>query len=260
MGRCLLLFYSHGGAFVGFRAELMRFPDQRFTVAIFTNRGDANPTRMARKIADIMLKDELVDEAKAEGANEEDSESAETNTSSAVTQIELDQLIGEYEIEPGVVFKITEGEELLHVVQGWNGSSYEIKRNSGNTFLIVGQDNISFTFSDLKENSTQTLIIDQDGRITTCKRKEKINLATLNLPQYIGEFKSDEMMVTYSLFMEKEELKLRIGNGESMNCIYIEENKFSTPFGMLQFKRNEAKISHFLLDSGRVKNLKFIKQ
>ena len=32
----------HGGAFVGFRAELLRFPEQRLSIAIFANRGDAS--------------------------------------------------------------------------------------------------------------------------------------------------------------------------------------------------------------------------
>ncbi len=43
---------SHGGAFVGFRAELMRFPDEKTSIAIFANRADANPSRKARQVAE----------------------------------------------------------------------------------------------------------------------------------------------------------------------------------------------------------------
>jgi len=48
---------SHGGAFVGFRAEFIRFPEQHISIAIFANRGDANPTAKAYQVADIVLKE-----------------------------------------------------------------------------------------------------------------------------------------------------------------------------------------------------------
>src|SRR5579859_820954 len=46
---------SHGGAWGGYRAELLRFPQQHFSVACLCNRGDANPSRRARQVADIYL-------------------------------------------------------------------------------------------------------------------------------------------------------------------------------------------------------------
>jgi CubicO group peptidase (beta-lactamase class C family) len=46
---------SHGGAWGGYRAELLRFPDQHFSVACLCNRSDANPTRRAHQVADIYL-------------------------------------------------------------------------------------------------------------------------------------------------------------------------------------------------------------
>ncbi len=50
---------SHGGSWVGYRAELLRFPEQRFSVACLCNRSDANPSRLARRVADIYLADQL---------------------------------------------------------------------------------------------------------------------------------------------------------------------------------------------------------
>ncbi len=51
----------HGGAFVGFRAELLRFPHERLSIAIFANSGYANPSKLADQVADILLIDELVE-------------------------------------------------------------------------------------------------------------------------------------------------------------------------------------------------------
>jgi CubicO group peptidase (beta-lactamase class C family) len=60
---------SHGGSWAGYRAELLRFPEQRFSVACLCNRSDANPSRLARRVADIYLADQLgqaVDESRPE--------------------------------------------------------------------------------------------------------------------------------------------------------------------------------------------------
>jgi hypothetical protein len=50
---------SHGGAFVGYRAEMLRFPSERFTVICLCNVSIANPTRLARRVADVLLEDRL---------------------------------------------------------------------------------------------------------------------------------------------------------------------------------------------------------
>jgi len=46
---------SHGGAWGGYRAQLLRFPQQHFSVACLCNVGNANPSRRAFQVADIYL-------------------------------------------------------------------------------------------------------------------------------------------------------------------------------------------------------------
>src|SRR6267143_334462 len=46
---------SHGGAWGGYRAELLRFPEQHFSVACLCNVGNANPTKRAHEVADVYL-------------------------------------------------------------------------------------------------------------------------------------------------------------------------------------------------------------
>ena len=50
---------SHSGGSVGYRTRLLRFPEQKFTVIILSNRSDGNPETKAYEIADIILKDQL---------------------------------------------------------------------------------------------------------------------------------------------------------------------------------------------------------
>src|SRR5262249_25674179 len=46
---------DHGGAWGGYRAQLLRFPEQHFSVACLCNVESANPGRRAYRVADVYL-------------------------------------------------------------------------------------------------------------------------------------------------------------------------------------------------------------
>jgi CubicO group peptidase (beta-lactamase class C family) len=46
---------SHGGSSMGFRAHLLRFPDQAFAVITMCNVGTANPALLSQQVADLYL-------------------------------------------------------------------------------------------------------------------------------------------------------------------------------------------------------------
>ncbi len=50
---------EHGGALGGYRAQLLRFPDQRFSVVCLCNLAPTNPTALAYRVADLYLADEF---------------------------------------------------------------------------------------------------------------------------------------------------------------------------------------------------------
>ncbi len=50
---------GHGGSTWGFRAQVMRFPDDGVTIAVLCNREDANPRALVDGVADLYLDDQL---------------------------------------------------------------------------------------------------------------------------------------------------------------------------------------------------------
>ncbi|NOR13737.1 MAG: serine hydrolase [Candidatus Aminicenantes bacterium] len=56
-----LTMVSHGGSFVGFRADMIRFPEQRLSVICLANLSTFDSSGMARRIADIYLADLIKD-------------------------------------------------------------------------------------------------------------------------------------------------------------------------------------------------------
>ncbi|MFT4802553.1 MAG: CubicO group peptidase (beta-lactamase class C family) [Ulvibacter sp.] len=242
----------HGGAFVGFRAELLRFPEQKLSIAIFANRGDANPSRMANQVADIILKDKLIEEV----INED----KKVEIDGPKEEFQLSQLVGDYEIQPGVIARFSIKNDSLNVLQTWNKSTYNIVKVSGNTFQISANENLSFSFSNLKEGFTQTLTILQGARETVAARKKEIDTSGINLKDYTGSFYSKELGVNYDFEIENEILIVRIENTQStIECTISDLDQFSTELGLVRFQRKDGLIFGFELDSGRVKNLKFKK-
>ncbi|MCH7784639.1 MAG: beta-lactamase family protein [Bacteroidetes bacterium] len=242
----------HGGAFVGFTAELLRFPEQKLSIAIFANRGDANPSRMANQVADILLKDKLIEEVVNKDKKVEIDVPEE--------KFQLSQLVGDYEIQPGVVASLSIKNDSLNVLQTWNKSTYNIVKVSANRFEIPGTENLSFTFSNLKDGFTQTLNILQGGRETIAARKKEIDTSGINLKDYAGSYYSKELDVNYNFEIENEILIVRIENIQStIECTISDIDQFSMELGLVRFQRTDGLISGFELDSGGVKNLKFKK-
>ena len=57
---------SHGGSWAGYRAELLRFPEQHLSIACLCNLANTNPSMLARRVADVYLGDRMI--AMADGA------------------------------------------------------------------------------------------------------------------------------------------------------------------------------------------------
>jgi CubicO group peptidase (beta-lactamase class C family) len=57
---------GHSGSWVGFRAAILRFPEQKFSVVVLANLDSINPSRLAAGIADIYLANLIREPAKEE--------------------------------------------------------------------------------------------------------------------------------------------------------------------------------------------------
>lgn len=245
----------HGGAFVGYRAEIVRFPEQHLSVVVLANREDADPTRKAHKVVDVLLKDKLKVDKKTT-----DTEESEPIVEENTTIYDLSQLVGNYEIQPGLQMNMSIKEDSLHVLQQWNGSEYNIARTVGNTYQIPGVSTLSFTFSDLQEDLTQSLKIIQNGEATVCKRKNEIDKTLIKTADYIGDYYSKELDVIYHVTAKGEGLLVSIKDNEPMELELYDKDQYTSMFGLFRFQRIGEKLTGFQLDAGRVKNLKFAKQ
>jgi hypothetical protein len=104
---------GHGGSFVGFRAATLRFPEQKFSVVILCNLSRTNPGRLAQRVADIYLGDQM---GSAEPEAERTSEESEGEASESPADYSPEEFAGEYysdELE--VTYKLAAEEGKLYL-------------------------------------------------------------------------------------------------------------------------------------------------
>jgi CubicO group peptidase (beta-lactamase class C family) len=140
-----LAIISHGGADAGYRSYLGRFPDQRFSVIVFSNLGSFNTGGMAMKISDIYL-DEFYDkeEKAAESDNKEDVDFKDVDIAI------LENYIGEYELFPGFILTISlENSQLMGQATGQ--SKVEMKALTDSVFVVPVADATSVKRMGLRQ-------------------------------------------------------------------------------------------------------------
>ena len=75
---------EHGGSFVDFRADMMRFPAQKFSVVCLMNTARGDPARICRGVADIFLAGQLGKEEEPEKKEDVISPAGDSITAPAI--------------------------------------------------------------------------------------------------------------------------------------------------------------------------------
>lgn len=113
---------DHGGALGGYRAQLLRFPDQKFSVIILANVNRFNPSRMAQRVADIYLENELDPiPSQADRTGRRDSGSRDDTLTFRLSDQDRDSMIGRYySDELDISYIITSEQEGQFIRAGHN--------------------------------------------------------------------------------------------------------------------------------------------
>ncbi len=132
---------SHGGAWGGYRAELLRFPEQHFSVACLCNRGDANPSRRAHQVADIYLGSMMKPKEEKKTAERETAEKKEIPRAAE----QLQAYSGDYwSDELGVTYRLGIADGKLKVVGMLDGGGFmHTSTLPAGGFVATGQDEFS---------------------------------------------------------------------------------------------------------------------
>lgn len=249
---------SHGGAWAGYRAELLRFPSERFSVIVLANRSDTNPTALARQVADIYLANRLAP------AEEKDKPKTKIRTvPKTPVQVPLPLLetyVGEYEFLRGVVLNVFIKNGCLFA-QATGQDQFELLAATDNTFYPKDFE-AQFVFEKMPDGKpVKKMMLHQGGHDIPGKRITPYVPKPNTLKMLCGEYASEELGVTYSISLKDGSPVLtNRANMEDQPLRPITQDELRAPGRILVFERNNQKqVTGFRLDAGRVKNVNFLR-
>ena len=240
---------GHGGAFVGFRAEMIRFPEQEFTVICLANLSSIGPSGLAIQVADIYLADHL----KAKEGGRIESELVE------LPEKDLQDKVGlYYSYITGDLLGISMEEGKL--IADKSGVKFALAPVSSTEFHSVEAPlSIEIQFERSVESESWSLQILMDGKKPdTLHGIEAISLAPDQLGLYAGDYYSEELQVVYRIVIEDGKLSIRHKKLPACPLQPVKKDTFTADDMVLYFTCDGMdRVAGFTLNVGRVKNLRF---
>jgi len=242
----------HAGGFKGFRTELLRFPQQHFSVAVLSNFAAINPSGLANKVADVYLEKDL-SERKEPAANP-------TASSAEVKKIDrsiFDAYVGNYALDeqPDFVISITrDGDRFFS--QATRQQSLEIFASSESTFFFKVVS-AQLSFHRETDGSVERMTLHQNGD-HEAHRVKSYAVPTTELIAYSGVYYSEELDTSYRFEIEDGKLMAKHARLPTITLVPRERDAFQVGSARIVFDRNtQGTITGIRLSEGRVRNLVF---
>lgn len=241
---------SHGGSWAGYRGHFLRFPDQRFAVAAFCNVTNAGPDSLARQVAAVYLGDRM--EPDTAGAWV-----AALNAAPAapVSEAERRAVTGLWRnVERGQVQRIrlvgdtlfALGDERTRVVP-LGGGRYRLGR--GTELRVVTEPTGPARLLTRSASDTATYL-----------RADSVVLTAAQLAAYAGDYRNEEIETTQTWTVEDGALAV-YANGRRLGVLDPTwADGFVRGGTVIDVTRDRrGRITGFVLQSGRVRNLRFMR-
>jgi CubicO group peptidase (beta-lactamase class C family) len=248
---------EHGGAWAGFRAAIIRFPEQKFSVICLANLGSMNPSALGFKVADIYLADKLKEPPKSEGKKA---------AGVTVAKKDLEALVGAYQDGKfGLWLEVSlKDEKLIAGVMGRN-------------FVLTPSSPTSFSVPENATGITVEFVPGAGGKAGKARMKVGANqeflferqppvlaLTPALLKEYAGSYVSHELLdVGYTVAVDKDALVVKMRAMPKAALKAMAPDKFTTSeFGLnIEFLRGKGgRVTGFKLGVGRAGGIEFVKK
>ena len=235
---------AHGGATAGYRTYLARYPEQHVSVAVWCSNASANPTMLARQVADLVL---VKPERAASAARPAAAPAAPV---ARLTRDELARWAGYYR-EPNTDQSLMLAANDSALIAG-----------TGATFLPLGPDRFRTTMGEVffsRAGGRRTLTLVRAGDDTTRFEEAKAPVTPLPAADYVGRYASDELEIALTVLAKDGKLWLRRRLGEEIELRPTYADAFqATGVGSVRFARDaKGAVTGFGIFAGRVLDVRF---
>jgi CubicO group peptidase (beta-lactamase class C family) len=244
---------DHGGADAGYRADLLRFPEQHFSVACLCNKGEIQPGELTQKVADIYLAEQFKEPLPSRPES--------SAKSVAVSEQRLAQYAGLYwkkDDERALRTVLKDGKLFVAFSQD---DRLELTALSESRFQPMASP-VTFTFDEAAAGASRRMSVQAPGaeKPDVFERVTEFEPAPNQLAAYAGSYVSAEIEPVYRIVVENGGLVLKRLKSKPQKLEPTLEDRFQEPNGDIHFQRDPSgKVTGFVLNSGRIKNFRFSK-
>jgi CubicO group peptidase (beta-lactamase class C family) len=242
----------HGGSWAGYRAELLRFPTQKTSVACLCNLATTNPSRLANQVADVVLEKSLK-------PMEQASQPQKPATAYTPSEKDLSALVGVYR-------NTSDGHDYRRLFVR-NGRL--VMAPGGMEMTPLAADRFEMTTSgaqlligSTKEGIREISIVPAQpaGMAKPVSFRLLPPMPAMDLMEYEGQYYSEELDTTYTFTAGEGRLTIRL-KSESMGIISAASRDIFIDNGglVVEFQRTNGAVSGARVSSGRVRDLEFNK-
>lgn len=250
-----LLRVKHGGAWAGYRAELLRFPEQRLSVICLCNAGVASaPSELTTKVAALYLAKEFpaFDAQVPQTA-------ALASSVRPPSETEAKALVGRYR-DPvgGGIRRVTFVDGKLRI-DSFSPQSRELTPLGKNRF--AGTDAASIEFMTHKTGvSMQIARVNETP--TVYERVAPYEPGSADLAAFAGRYFSEELDASYGLAPRDGQLFVTFPNGREYALLPTYRDSFTTTGGtQFEFHRDGARnVDSFSIQANRIRGVCFTRR
>jgi CubicO group peptidase (beta-lactamase class C family) len=249
---------DHNGADAGYRSDLIRFPEQHFSTAVLCNAAESNPSRLAKKVADVLLEKYL------KAPDEPKIQSTTTQPLPELTAQQITAIAGTYWNRKEDDFTTIHVNGGKLVMGDDPNDLHALKQFAPGHFHVAdvpwGND-IDLHFPDYSGGKKGNLEQSFGGKPDVYEPVAAYEPNAAQLSAFSGSYVSEEIDPVYRITAEGGKLTLhRIRHGaETLRPVM--EDTFNGDIGTLHFKRDsKGQVAGFVLNAGRIQGLKFTKK
>lgn len=244
-----LPFVDHAGSDAGYRSDMIRFPEQHFSVAVLCNL-PLNPSALARQVADLYLAREIKPEAPR---------ADEPGIKLAPDKMAV--LTGIYINPDGdAVRRVVIQDGLLRTRQGSSTGGLEMRAASELRFRTVGLA-MEVRFEPTPGGGMRMIELPEGAaRPALFVRTEPFMPKPHELADYAGEYRSEEIEPIFRMTIREGRLTLERLKSNPAPLEPAVKDVFLGGGGSVRFIRDKrGKVAGFVLNRGRILNIRFSK-
>jgi CubicO group peptidase (beta-lactamase class C family) len=236
----------HGGSWAGYRADLLRFPTARTSIACLCNVGSSMPSVFADRVAEIVLASQLAPKA--------GTAAAASGPAVALAPARLESLAGYYEYAVTGAFRRLTVKDGALVAFGQRFKAIAADRFMGQAA------GFELYFPPVGAGGLPEMHIIRDGRdAEVCRRV--VPPTGASLAEFAGTYYSDELDATWTLASRDGRLTVQILNDPPTPLDLVKPDVFVADQGLvLRFERDGGAVARVSVQAGRVTNLVFARR